>query len=133
MCECVEMLNSNFLCFNIVYKTESRGASNYSRENCYYSISAKNNWMYILCIDRSLHIRSLSDGLLSDLTQLLQNIVINSERSQHDDGSVQLDWLCLIKSCLKCLWVLSTFGPGVRLTLGEDFNNLSIIFQGEYM
>ena len=86
--------------------------------------------------DRSLHMRVLSDGLLSDLIQLLETTLLQLKKVMEpcpQSEQVQSEWTCLLKSCVRCLWVLSTYGPGVQMSLSEDFHSLKVIFQGKYI
>jgi len=86
---------------------------------------------YIL--DRCLHIKALSDGLLSDLVGLIETTLAHMKevnQSGHPDQGVQKDGVGLVKSALKCIWVLSAYSSGVRFSLSEDFHNIAIIFQG---
>ena len=87
------------------------------------------------CLDRCLHIKALSDGLLSDLVQLLERTLTHLKevrQSGHPDNAHR-DYVGLLTSALKCVWVLSAYSSGVRSSLSEDYHNIALFFQGTLM
>lgn len=88
-------------------------------------------------LDHCLHDRALSEGLLSDLLELLHSIPLCHKWEwlhigpHPQGGRVQQEWMCLLKPCLDCLNILATCSSEVRQALSKDYSTLATIFQGE--